>query len=119
MSMDVSNVDTESITHCTPKVELYIKGAFVDPTRHVRGGWIDLLVDCTGVLWMSNLVAIWRYSLPPLHLNVTVVGLMQLTRNVYRPRFDVAGTIRARCITMEKTHARPSSPPISLDARIP
>lgn len=76
MSMDVSNVDTESITHCTPKVELYIKGAFVDPTRHVRGGWIDLLVDCTGVLWMSNLVAIWRYSLPPLHLNVTVVGLM-------------------------------------------
>lgn len=65
MSMDVSNVDTEPMTHCTPKVELYIKGAFVDPTRHVRGGWIDLLVDCQGVLWMSNLVAIWRYSLPP------------------------------------------------------
>ena len=63
MSMDVSNVDTEPMTHCTPKVELYIKGAFVDPTRHVRGGWIDLLVDCQGVLWMSNLVAIWRYSL--------------------------------------------------------
>eukprot|EP01043_Picozoa_sp_COSAG02_P077050 COSAG02_NODE_16677_length_1064_cov_2.459067_2_plen_110_part_00 len=67
MSMDVSNVDVEPITQCTPKVELYIKGASVDPTRHVRGGWIDLVVDCQGVLWMSNLVAIWRYSLPPLH----------------------------------------------------
>ena len=63
VSMDVSNVDAEPITHCTPKVELYIKGQLVDATRHVRGGWIDLIVDCEGVLWMSNLVAIWRYSL--------------------------------------------------------
>ena len=62
VSMDVSNVDNEPMTQCTPKVELYIKGALVDNTRHVRGGWIDLLVDCEGVLWMSNLVTIWKYD---------------------------------------------------------
>jgi hypothetical protein len=62
MSLDVSNFDNEPLSHCSPKVEIYIKGAVVDNTRHIRGGWIDLIVDCEGVLWMSNLVAIWKYD---------------------------------------------------------
>lgn len=49
VSMDVSDVANEPLSHCSPKVELYIQGAAVDDTRHVRGGWVELLVDCEGV----------------------------------------------------------------------
>eukprot|EP01047_Picozoa_sp_COSAG01_P082201 COSAG01_NODE_16687_length_1214_cov_228.381166_2_plen_323_part_01 len=62
VSMDVSNADNVPLSHCTPKVELYIQGAAINNTRNVRGGWIDLQVDCEGVLWMSNLVHIWKYD---------------------------------------------------------
>jgi hypothetical protein len=60
--MDVSKADTVPLSSCTPKVEVYIQGKFLDQTRYVRGGWIDLAVDCEGVLWMSNLVSIWKYD---------------------------------------------------------
>ena len=61
---------THPITVTDVVVELYIKGpvedmhkkTFSEQSTSVRGAWVDLAVDCNGIVWMSNLAKIYSYD---------------------------------------------------------